>query len=160
MDDYLIHIDTYYLHKPFFPVSPSFSALRHDGIQIQRTGQPRSGSSVSRSAVSNSLPPRGLYSTRLLCPRDSPGKNTGVGCHFLLQGIFQTQQSNLGLLHCRWILYHLGHYGSPPCSLWGYKAEWIFCSKSRGWAEPMKFSYTHSINTSHGFTHKHDLFPT
>ena len=36
---------------------------------------------------------------------DSPGKNTGVGCHFLLQGIFPTQGSNLHLLHCRQILY-------------------------------------------------------
>ena len=44
---------------------------------------------------------------------DSPGKNTGVGCHALLQGIFPTQGSNLGLLHCRWILYHLGHQGNP-----------------------------------------------
>ena len=35
----------------------------------------------------------------------SPGKNTGVGCHFLLQGIFLTQGSNLGLLHCRQIPY-------------------------------------------------------
>ena len=43
----------------------------------------------------------------------SPGKNTGVGCHFLLQGIFPTQRSNLGLLHCRQILYHLSHQGSP-----------------------------------------------
>ena len=34
-------------------------------------------------------------------PWDSPGKNTGVGCHFLLQGIFLTQGSNPGLLHCR-----------------------------------------------------------
>ena len=39
--------------------------------------------------------------TRLLCPWDSPGKNTGVGCHFLLQGIFPTQGSNQGLSHCR-----------------------------------------------------------
>ena len=38
---------------------------------------------------------------------DSPGKNTGVGCHSLLQGIFPTQGSNLGLLHCMQILYHL-----------------------------------------------------
>ena len=38
---------------------------------------------------------------------DSPGKNTGVGCHFLLQGIFPTQGSNPGLLHCRQILYLL-----------------------------------------------------
>ena len=36
-----------------------------------------------------------------------------MGCHFLLQGIFLTQGSNLGLLHCRWILYSLGHQGSP-----------------------------------------------
>ena len=42
-----------------------------------------------------------------LCPWDSPGKNIGVGCHFLLQGIFPTQESNLGLLHCRQILYQL-----------------------------------------------------
>ena len=40
---------------------------------------------------------------------DCPGKNTGVGCHALLQGIFPTQGSNPGLLHCRQILYHLSH---------------------------------------------------
>ena len=43
----------------------------------------------------------------LLCPWDSPGKNTGVGCHFLLQGIFPTQDLNPSFLHCRWILYPL-----------------------------------------------------
>ena len=42
-----------------------------------------------------------------------PGKNTGVGCHFLLQGIFPTQGSNAGLLHCRQILYRLDYEGSP-----------------------------------------------
>ena len=50
--------------------------------------------------------PHGLYPTRLLCPWDFPGKNTGVGCHFLLQGIFLIQGSNLPLLCCRWILHH------------------------------------------------------
>ena len=40
---------------------------------------------------------------------DSPSKNAGVGCHFLLQGIFCTQGSNLGLLHCRQMLSHLSH---------------------------------------------------
>ena len=40
-----------------------------------------------------------------------PGKNTGVGSRCLLQGIFPTQGSNPGLLHCRRILYHLGHQG-------------------------------------------------
>ena len=44
---------------------------------------------------------------------DSPGKNTGVGCHALCQGIFPTQGSSPGLLHCRWILYHLSHQESP-----------------------------------------------
>ena len=41
----------------------------------------------------------GLEPARLLCPWDCPGKNTGVGCHFLLQGIFLTQESNMRLLH-------------------------------------------------------------
>ena len=44
---------------------------------------------------------------------DSPGKNTGVGCHALLQGLFPTYWSNPGLQHCGWILYHLSHKGSP-----------------------------------------------
>ena len=50
---------------------------------------------------------------RLLSPWDFSGKNTGVGCHFLFQGIFPTQGSNLSFLHCRQILYHLSHQGSP-----------------------------------------------
>ena len=45
------------------------------------------------SLVSSSLWPHGLSPTRLLCPWDSPGKNTGVGCHALLEGIFLTQGS-------------------------------------------------------------------
>ena len=44
---------------------------------------------------------------------DSPGKNTGVGSHFLLQGIFLTQGLSLGLLHCRQILYHLNYQITP-----------------------------------------------
>ena len=43
----------------------------------------------------------------------SPGKNTGVGCHALLQGIFLNRGSNPGLPHCRWILYWLSYQGSP-----------------------------------------------
>ena len=45
-------------------------------------------------------------------PLDFSSKNTGVGCRFLLQGIFPIQASNMGLLHCRPILYHLNHQGS------------------------------------------------
>ena len=73
--------------------------------------------SVSCSTVSNSVWPHGLYPARLLCPWNSPGKNTGVGCHSLFQGIFPTQRSNPGLLHCRWILYYLSHQGSPTQSI-------------------------------------------
>ena len=68
-----------------------------------------SSRSVSCSVVSDSLQPHGLQPTRLLCPWNSPGKNTAVGCCSLLQRIFPTQGSNPGLLHCRQILYHLGH---------------------------------------------------
>ena len=62
----------------------------------------------NRSVMSNSLQPYGLY-TRLLCPCNSPGKNTRLGCHFLLQGIFLNQGLNPGLPHCRQMLYHLSH---------------------------------------------------
>ena len=48
----------------------------------------------------------------VLCPWDFPGNSPGVDCHFLLQGIFPTQGSNLGLPHCRQTLYHLSHQGS------------------------------------------------
>ena len=56
----------------------------------------------------------GLYCQAPL-PMDFPGKNTGVGCHFLLQGIFPTKGSNLDLPHCRETLYHLSH--------WNYQTE-------------------------------------
>ena len=64
------------------------------------------------SVMSDSLRPHGLWPTRLLCPWGSPGKNTGVGCHFLLQGIFLTQGLNPGLPPCRQTLYPLSHQGS------------------------------------------------
>ena len=64
--------------------------------------------SESRSVVSNPLWPHRLYS-----PRNYLGQNIGVGSLFFLQGIFQTQGSNPGLPHCRWILYQLSHKGSP-----------------------------------------------
>ena len=62
----------------------------------------------SCSVMSNTLRRHGLYSLW-----NSPGRNTGVGILSLLQGIFPTQGSNPGLLHCRWILYQLRNQGSP-----------------------------------------------
>ena len=76
--------------------------------------------SVSHSVVSDSLWPHGLQPARLLCPWDSPGKKSGVGCHSLLQGIFPTQELNQGLLHCRQILYWLRQQGSPNTYSLGY----------------------------------------
>ena len=81
--------------------------------------------SESRSVVSSSLQPYGLYS-----PRNSPGQNTGVGSLSLPQGIFSTQGLNPGLLHCRWILYQLSHKGSPRI------LKWVAYPFSRGSSQP------------------------
>ena len=73
------------------------------------------------SVVSDSFWPYRLEPTKLLCPWGSPGKNTRVGCHFLLQGIFPTPELNLHLMH----LLHwkadslpLSHQGSPTLYQW------------------------------------------
>ena len=58
---------------------------------------------------------------------DSPGKNTGVGCRAFFQGVFPTQGSNPGLSHCRRILYHLSHQGSPRILEW---VSCLFCRES------------------------------
>ena len=76
--------------------------------------------SVSGSVGSDSLRPHGLQPARLLWPWNSPGKSIGVGCHSLFQRIFPTQGSNLGLLHCRQILYRLNHQGNIPSWLYEY----------------------------------------
>ena len=74
--------------------------------------------------MSTSLQPHGLYS-----PWNCPGQNTGVGSLSFLQGIFPTQRSNPGLLHCRRILYQLSHKGSPRI------LEWVayFFSSGSSW---------------------------
>ena len=75
--------------------------------------------------MSDSLRPHGLYSSW-----NSPGRNTGVGSLFLLQGIFQTQGSNPGLPLCKLILYQLSHKGSPRI------LEWVAYPFSRGSSWP------------------------
>ena len=57
-----------------------------------------------------------------------------MGCHFLLQGIFPTQGSNPGLLHCRQTLYHLSHQGSPKMNITG-----IYISKLESCPRPPGF---------------------
>ena len=59
-----------------------------------------------------------IYFTHGKIHGDSPGKNTGVGCHTLLQRIFTTEGLNPGLRSCRWVLYCLSHQGSPRILEW------------------------------------------
>ena len=65
-----------------------------------------------------------------LVHEDSPGKNTRVGCHSFIQGIFLTQGSKPDLLHCRQIPYHLNHEGSLRM------LEWVAYCLSRGTSQP------------------------
>ena len=62
--------------------------------------------------------------------RDSPCKNTGVGCHALLQGIFLTQELNQGLLHCRWIPYQLSQHGRLQSQARDTQTSWMSTSQS------------------------------
>ena len=110
--------------------------------------------SVSHSAVSDSLQPHRQEPARLLCSWGSQGKNTGVGCHALLQGIFPTQGSNLGLLHCRQILYLLSYQGGPKSG--GGRGKDFFIARSQSsrfssancmtWDYLPKFSVNFLIN--------------
>ena len=68
---------------------------------------------LSRSVMSDSATSWTVARQAPPCHGDSPGKNTGVGCHALLREIFPTQGLNPGLPYCRWILYHLSHQGNP-----------------------------------------------
>ena len=92
--------------------------------------------SESYPVTSDSLRPHGLYS-----PWNSPGQNTRVGNLSLLQGIFPTQGSNPGLLHCRQILYQLSHNGSPRILEWvaypfSSGSSWL--RNQRGWSSALQ----------------------
>ena len=76
-------------------------------------------------------------------PWNSPDKNSGVGNHSLLQGIFQTQGSNLGLLHYRKILYHLSHQGSPMTPLWQSIPSICFVYISHNIHHHLTLTFTH-----------------
>ena len=75
--------------------------------------------------MSSSLRPHGLYS-----PWNSPGQNTGVGSLSLLWGIFPKQELNLGIPHCRRILYQLSHQGN------GRILEWVAYPFASGSSRP------------------------
>ena len=96
---------------------------------------------LSRSVVSNSLRPHGLWLARLLCPWDFPGKNIGVDCHALLQGIFLTQGSNphlLCLLYWQVDSFPLGHLGNLCYIYITHIYNYIYVNKYLGdniWSE-------------------------
>ena len=81
--------------------------LRTGGLTLSLLSLIQIESESEVSQLCPTLQPHGPQPTKLLHPWNSLGKSTGVGCHFLLQGIFPTQGLNLGLQHCRRILYHL-----------------------------------------------------
>ena len=85
--------------QPLVPGMGDFRAWTGKSIGVERMSvKERTGQrSVSGSVVSSTFQPHGLYPVRLLCPWDSAVKNTGVGNYSLLQGIFPSQESNLGL---------------------------------------------------------------
>ena len=97
------------------PVSTCTHGKRRESGALGRTAAAvrKVKRSESHSVVSDCLWPHGLYS-----PWNSPGQNIGVGSLSLPQGIFPTQESNPGLLHCRQILHQLSHKGS-----WGKLME-------------------------------------
>ena len=113
--------------------------------------------SVPQSCLT--LRPRGLQPTRLLCLWGFLGKNTGVGCHFLLQGIFSTQGSNprlLRLLHWHVDSLLLGHLGGLWLPRLGYlKAEgpqappwWVSFTQGSGGATTWQISRPSALRRS------------
>ena len=112
-------------------------------LPLAPPGKPKN---ESCSVMSNSLRPHGLYS-----PWNSLGQNTGVGSHSLLQGIFPTQESSQGLLHCRRILYQLSYQGSPCpwVNLSGLQSQMLWGSLSS--AGPPDWRVWYGVQTSHSF---------
>ena len=89
---------------------------------------------ISHSVYSDSLRPHGMYPERLLWPWNSQGKNSTVGCHFLLPGIFPTQGWSPGLLPSRQILYHLRHQGCPTTNFLKEASQEMISSLFRIWS--------------------------
>ena len=108
---------------PFLPIGPSLGALT-TLIRMHTKLGPCIGVCSSRGIFHNihmivrESEPQRRRRAGVLYAWNSPGQNTGVGSHSLLQGIFLTQGLNPGLPHCGWILYHLSHQGSPRILKW------------------------------------------
>ena len=108
---------------------------------------------LSHSDMCNSLPPHGLQPTRLLCIWNFQARNTRVGCHFLLQGIFRTQGSNPRLLH----LLHWQEDSLPLCHLGIREDTWsgemlsgkTCCSLRQISSDPAVFTVCRDLTPNH-----------
>ena len=99
----LFHVPNLHLCEGYSDQGDSL-VVRHRSLTLEAASKQGRSETVSCLIVSICDP---MEPASLLSPWNSAGENTGVGCHSLLQGIFLTQGSNPGLLHCRRILYHL-----------------------------------------------------
>ena len=108
--DYIVHgiLQARILEGVAFPLSWGSSQFRESAVAGEWLKLWHELDFRGESECKSLLQPHGLYS-----PWTSPGQNTGGDSLSLLQGIFPTQGSNTGLLHCRQILYHLNHQGKP-----------------------------------------------
>ena len=97
----------------------------------------------------NSLGPHGLQPARLLCSWDFPGKNTGMSSHFLLQGIFPTQGSNLVLLYLRWLLHCLSQLVATFKMIWDNGIEICIISYMKRIASPGSMHHTGCLGLVH-----------
>ena len=117
------------------PIEKKVALQRPGGRTFQRKAKWWNLKRCCFCCVAKSCPtllwPHELQPTRLLCPWDFPGKNTRVGHHFLLQGIFPTQESNPHLRHCMWVLYHWATWEDRRRDDW----EWRKSTKSRATEE-------------------------
>ena len=107
------------------PASPALPGRFFTTTPPGKSNIPNILDACCHSVMSDTLRPHELYPTRLLCPRDSPGKNTQVGCYTLLLGIFLTQGPNpclLCLLHWQVGSLRLVPPGKPPNIL--YMCKW------------------------------------
>ena len=101
-----------FIFPPFVPVTSSWGKVSGEVIYScsEAASHPLTLGVLPLACELRS--PHGLWPARLLCPCESPGEDAGVGCHFLLQGIFPTQGLNSSHLHCEQILYSLSQEGA------------------------------------------------
>ena len=103
------------------PKKMSFFFLRINELPSHEShGRTLHACSVAKSCTT--LQPHGLYPSRLLCPRVLPSKTTGVGWHFLLQGVFLTQRLNPSPLHWQADSLPLSHQGSLEEPWWWFSS--------------------------------------